>query len=68
MNRTGPYRWNNFASVDMLATKFNRSKRRIQQILAVLKDEDMLEVVVGVYQDPLNPYAIPLYRRVDDET
>jgi len=62
---TKRYTWDNFASVDMLSQVFNVSKRRIQQILAILKTNEKLEVVVGVYQDPMNPYAVPLYRRVE---
>lgn len=57
--------WDNFASVDMLSQEFKLSKRRIQQILVSMKDEGRLEVVVGVYPDPINPYSVPLYRMVE---
>jgi len=59
------FKWDNFASVDMLSQKFNRSKRRIQQLLVLLKDKGELETIVGVYQDEMNPYAIPMYRRIE---
>jgi len=59
------YTWENYASVEMLSHDFNVSKRRIQQILAKLKEQEKLEVVVGVFFDEMNPYARPFYRRLD---
>lgn len=60
------FSWEYYASVDDLSKKFHVSKRRIQQILVTLRNEDKLEQVVGVFQDMKNPIGFsikPLYRR-----
>jgi DNA-binding IscR family transcriptional regulator len=59
------YEWENYASVDMLSQLFRVSKRRVQQVISELRDFGHIEMVVGVY-GTYNPYAIPLYRRVDE--
>jgi len=59
------FTWENYASVDILATKFKLSKRRIQQLIAELLEQEKAEVVIGVFYDPRNPYARPFYRRLE---
>lgn len=57
--------WDNYAPVESLARIFSLSKRRIQQLLRKLIDENKVEVVVGVFSpDSSNPFARPLYRRI----
>ena len=51
--------WDNYASVDMLASQYGRTKRRIQQILKDLSEVGEIEIVIGVF----GTKAIPLYRR-----
>lgn len=57
--------WINWASVEELSIEWNLSKRRIQQIIAELRDEGTVEMIIGVFDSDNNPYARPLYRRVE---
>lgn len=57
--------WFNYVSVDILSRDWNLSKRRVQQIIAELKEKGLVEQIIGVFDSDLNPYARPLYRRVE---
>ena len=62
--------WDHWATVDDLSTRFNISKRRVQQIIA--KNIDVIEKAVLVRQrnfgsNTFELQALPIYRRFKDE-
>ena len=58
--------WFNYVSVDILSQDWGLSKRRVQQIIAELKEEGLVEMIIGVFDSDNNPYARPMYRRVEN--
>ena len=60
------FKWDNFASVEILAEHFKKSKRRIQQVIQDLANSGFIEKGILVIDQGLMGLDVkPVYRRID---